>query len=205
MAFLRGDGKAILAREIGAFEARTSAELVVVVEPRAGHYAHIPVGFGCLTALASLAFLLYGEPSFALHWFLIDPVLLGAFVGYLAGGWAPLERALSRAARREAWALRNARAAFVARGVADTRGRTGVLLHVAVVERIATVIADLGVRQAIPEAAWTAACAPLRAAVARGEPASALSPHLAALAELCSRHLPRQDDDVNELSDEVDS
>lgn len=205
MAFLRGDGKAILSREIVAFEARTSAELVVTVEPRAGHYGHIGVGFGCLAALASLAFLLYGEPSFALHWFLIDPVLIGAAVGYLASGWAPLERALSRTRTREAAALRSARAAFTARGVADTSGRTGVLVHIAVVERIATVIADLGVRQAIADAAWTQACAPLRAAVARGEPASAMAPHFAALAAICERYLPRQDDDVNELSDEVDS
>lgn len=205
MAFLRGDGKAILSREVVAFEAHTAAELVIVVEPRAGHYEHIAVAAGSLAALAALAFLLYGEPSFALHWFLIDPVLLGALVGYLASGWAPLERALSRAQRREAWALRSARAAFVARGVADTTGRTGVLIHVAVVERIATVIADVGVRRAIPGDAWTAACAPLRAAVARGEPASALPPHLATLAALCREHLPRQDDDVNELSDEVDS
>jgi putative membrane protein len=205
MAFLRGDGKAILSRAIVAFEAETAAELVVVVEPRVGHYAHIAVAAGALAAFAALAFLLYGEPSFALHWFLIDPVLIGAFVGYLSGGWAPLERALSRHSKREAWALRSARAAFVARGVADTTGRTGVLLHVAVVERIATVIADSGVRRAIPEAAWTQACAPLIAAVARGEPATAVAPHIAALGALCGVHLPRQADDINELSDEVDS
>jgi putative membrane protein len=205
MAFLRGDGKALLSRAIAAFEATTAAELVIVVEPRVGHYAHIPVAAGALAALAALAFLLYGEPSFALHWFLIDPVLVGALVGYLAGGWAPLERALSRDATRRAWALRSARAAFVARGVADTRGRTGVLLHVAVVERVATVIADTGVRAAVPAAAWAHACAPLHAAVARGEPAAALAPHLAALAALCGEHLPRQADDVDELSNEVDT
>lgn len=205
MAFLRGDGKAILSRAVVAFEAKTAAELVIVVEPRVGHYAHIPVAAGALTAFAALAFLLYGEPSFALHWFLIDPVLLGAFFGYLAGGWAPLERALSRRSKREAWALRSARAAFVARGVAETSGRTGVLLHVAVVERIATVIADSGVRRSVPEAAWTQACAPLLAAVARGEPATAVAPHLEAIAALCGEHLPRREDDINELPDEVDT
>lgn len=205
MAFLRGDGKVVLSRAIAAFEAQTAAELVIVVEPRAGHYAHIAVAAGAAAAFAALAFLLYGEPSFALHWFLIDPVLIGAFVGYLSGGWAPLERALSRRSRREAWALRCARAAFTARGVANTRGRTGVLLHVSVVERIATVIADTGVIQAIPEAAWARACEPLRGAVARGASATALEPHIVALGALCGEHLPRQVDDINELSDEVDS
>lgn len=205
MTFLRGDGKAILTREIVAFEARTAAELVIVVEPRAGHYIHVPLIFGNIAALASLAYLLYGEPTFSLHWFLIDPVLVGVMVGYLSSRWPALKRALTPASLRDRWVLRAARAAFTARGVADTRGRTGVLLHIAVSERTATVLADLGVRRAITNAAWALGCAPLLAAVARGATATALAPYIAALGTLCAQHLPRQEDDENELGDEVDT
>lgn len=202
---MRGDGKAVLSRAIAAFEAGTAAELVIVVEPRAGHYLHVPLGFGAAAAFASLAFLLYGEPSFGLHWFLIDPLIAGAFVGYLAGGWTGLERVLTPAKRRAAWVLRAARAAFTARRVADTRGRTGVLVYVAAGERAAVVLADLGVRQVVPEAEWEQACAPLIAAVGRGQSAAEVAPLIAAIGAVCGRHLPRQEDDVNELSDEVDS
>ena len=205
MSFLRADGKAALSRAIVAFEARTAAELVIVIEPRAGHYLHVPLAFASLAALAALAFLLYGEPSFALHWFLIDPVVLGLAVGWLASSWGPLERLVTPAALRERWVLRAARAAFVARGVADTRGRTGVLLYVGVSERRAVVLADLGVRRAAPAEPWARATAAIDQAVARGEPASALPPLILALADLCSDCLPRHDDDENELSDEVDS
>lgn len=205
MSFLSTDGKAALSWAIVAFEARTAAELVIVVEPRAGHYLHVALAFASLAALAALAFLLYGEPSFALHWFLIDPVVVGLGVGYLTSSWAPLERLVTPPAKRERWVLRAARAAFVARNVADTRRRTGVLLYVAVSERRALVLADLGVRQAIPAEPWTRLTAELDAAVARGEPATSLPPLLANLAELCAQHLPRHADDKNELSDEVDS
>ena len=51
MSFLRADGKAALSRAIVAFEARTAAELVVVIEPRAGHYLHVPLAFASLAAL----------------------------------------------------------------------------------------------------------------------------------------------------------
>ena len=204
MSFLGSDGKALLSRELVAFEARTAAELVIVVEPRAGHYLHVPVAFAAVTALASLAFLLYGEPSFALHWFLLDPLLLAALVGWLASGWGSIDRALTPAKRRAAWVLRSARAAFVARGVADTRGRSGVLLYIAVHERAAVILPDIGVRLAVPEPAWSGACAPLLAAARRGEPASALTPHIAALAAVCGEHLPRQHDDTNELPDDID-
>lgn len=205
MSFLRADGKAALSRAIVDFEARTAAELVIVVEPRAGHYLHVALAFASLSALATLAFLLYGEPSFALHWFLIDPLVLGLAVGWLASSWAPLERLVTPAARRERWVLRAARAAFTARNVADTRGRTGVLLYVAVSERRAMVLADLGVRKTIPADLWSRTTAAIDQSVARGEPAASLVPHITALAELCAAHLPRHDDDENELSDEVDS
>lgn len=204
MAFLARDGKAALTRAIAAFEARTAAELVVVVEPRAGHYLHVGVLFGVLAALACLTFLLYGEPSFHLHWFIIDPLLVGLLGAYLGSRWPALERALTPLARRDAWVLRAARAAFVARGVADTRDRSGVLCYVAVAERSAVVLADLGVRKAVPSAAWSQACAPLLAAVARGAQAVEVAPLLVTLGELCGEHLPRLDDDVNELSDEVE-
>ena len=205
MSFLRDDGKAILAREIVAFEATTAAELVIVVEPRVGYYLHIPLVFGSLTAIGALAFLLYGEPTFSLHWFLVDPIVVGLVVGYLGSRWPALERTFTPTTLRERWVLRAARAAFTARGVADTRGRTGVLLHVAVAERRATVLADLGVRRAITDAAWAQGCAPLLAAVARGAAASTLAPYIAALGSLCGEHLPRQERDENELADEVDT
>lgn len=204
MSFLAGDGKAALTLAITAFEAETAAELVVVVEARAGHYLHVGALFGVLGALACLTFLLYGEPSFDLHWFILDPLLAGLLTAYLGSSWPRLERALTPRKRREAWVLRAARAAFVARGVADTRGRTGVLCYVAVAERRAVVLADLGVRQAVPAEAWTQAIAPLQTVVARGGHASEVAPLLVALGKLCGEQLPRQHDDENELSDEVD-
>jgi uncharacterized membrane protein len=70
---------------------------------------------------------------------------------------------------------------------------------------MATVLADLGVRRAISDAAFAQGSAPLLAAVARGATASALAPYIAALGTLCAEHLPRQENDENELADEVDT
>ena len=193
MSFLRADGKAALSRAIVAFEARTAAELVIVIEPRAGHYLHVPLAFASLAALAALAFLLYGEPSFALHWFLIDPVVLGLAVGWLASSWGPLERLVTPKKLRERWTLRAARAAFTARSCADTRGRTGVLLYVSLVERVAVVIADLGVRDAIPAKAWDPAVAAITDAVAREKY------NRARFAEIVGRSYPRANAEDLEL------
>lgn len=202
--FFHGDGRAALTRAVVAFEAATAAELVISVRARSDAYLLASVVVGALVALALTAFLLYGEPAFDLHWFLILPLLAGVSAGLLAR-LPPLQRLLVRRKTRSARVTRAARALFVERSVADTRGRTGVLLYVGVSERRAVVLADLGVRRAAPAEPWARATAAIDQAVARGEPASALPPLILALADLCSDCLPRQDDDENELSDEVDS
>ena len=200
--FFQGDGKAALTRAIVAFEAATAVELVIAVRPRSDTYPHVAILAGVVMALATTTFLLYGEPEFDLHWFLVAPLVVGLAAGFAAstGG---LQWLLTRAATREQGVLRAARATFVEKSMADTRGRTGVLLYVSLAERVAVMIADLGVRQAIPPAVWDPAAAAVTDAVVRGATAVELGPKIAALAAVAAKFLPRAADDVNELPDEV--
>jgi uncharacterized membrane protein len=65
-------------------------------------------------------------------------------------------------------------------------------------------VADLGVRERVPQLAWDASTDAVRSAVspAAARPATLAAP-LTALGVVCGRHLPRGEDDVNELSDTV--
>ncbi len=200
--FFDDDGKAALGKAVAAFEALTSVELVIAVRPRSGDYPGPGILVGSVCALLTTAFLLYGEPEFALHWFLVLPAFVGLTTGY-AANLPTLQWLFTRAATREARVLQAARATFVEKGVADTRGRTGVLLYVSLVERVAVVIADVAVREAVPAKAWDPAVAAITDAVARGAKATLLVAPIAALGQLAGQHLPRADDDVNELPDEV--
>lgn len=200
--FFDGDGRSALAAAIPAFERTTAAELVICVRPRSDPYWQASVLVGALAALTVLAVLLYSEPEFDLPWFLIWPALLGVTLG-AAARWPIVQRALTTSAQRERRALAAARATFVEHDIADTRGRTGVLLYISLAERTAVLIPDLAVRRAVPPEAWAHAVAGLRATLARGAPATALLAPISALGELCGECLPRTDDDVNELPDEV--
>lgn len=200
--FFHGDGERALTEAIAAFERTTAAELVITVRPRSDPYWLASVLVGSIGALATLAVLLYAEPEFDLPWFLLAPALLGPALG--AGArWPAIQRALTPAALRERSVLAAARATFVERGVADTRGRTGVLLYISLAEGTVAVLADLAVRRAVPAAAWASAVEALRAPVRRGAPATDLVAPIAALGALCGEFLPRADDDLNELPDEV--
>lgn len=202
--FFDGDGKRALATAITAFERTTSAELVIIVRPRSDPYWHVSVLVGSLAALLVLAVLLYTEPEFDLPWFLVGPALVGPTFG-LAARWPLIQRVLTTPAQRERKTLAAARATFVEHGVADTRGRTGVLLYISLAERTAVTIADLVVRRAVPAEAWGRALAALQGPLAAGAPAPALVAPIIALGDLCGEVLPRADDDLNELADQVQS
>ncbi len=200
--FFSGDGKAALTRSVAAFEQATAAELVIAVRPRSDSYLHVNILVGCLAALAITSFLLYGEPEFDLHWFLVCPAVVGLVLGW-AAGIPPIQRLLTRRSVRDERVTRAARATFVERNVADTRSRAGVLLYISLAERIAVFVADLGVRERVPQLAWDASTDAVRSAVTRGAPAAEIVAPLLALAEVCGRHLPRASDDINELPDTV--
>ncbi|MFD1354780.1 TPM domain-containing protein, partial [Methylorubrum suomiense] len=71
------------------------------------------------------------------------------------------------------WRHERARAAarheFLAHGLPATRGRTGVLIYVALAERYAEIVADSAVRARIPDGEWRVVLGDLLAAAGRGE------------------------------------
>ncbi|HEY8375720.1 MAG TPA: hypothetical protein VIK91_04485, partial [Nannocystis sp.] len=177
--FFADDGKGALRRAIEAFEAKSAAELVIAVRPASARWAHAPVLVGAAAAMLTLAFMLYGEPAFGIPWFLIDPLLAGIVVGWLARRSELLARVLTPRAWREEAVQRAARASFLDHGVHETRGRTGVFVYISMTERAAVVLADLGVRREVPREPWERAAAALSRTVAAGGRAVDLVPHLA--------------------------
>ena len=121
--FFADDGKAALRRAIEAFEARSAAELVITVRPVSDRYAHAPALVGALAAALTLAFLLYGEPEFGLHWFLVDPVIVGLVTGWLARNSSLAARLLTPRRWQDEAVQRAARASMVEHGVSETSGR----------------------------------------------------------------------------------
>jgi putative membrane protein len=132
----------------------------------------------------------------------VAPTGIGLLVGLATSITPWARRALTPRRKREAMVRTAARATFVEKGVAGTRERTGILVYVAVLERTAEVVADLGVTRAVAAEPWTAAIARVAESARRGD-AAAVATAVAALAEVLAPALPRSADDVNELADEV--
>jgi putative membrane protein len=200
--FLAGGADAELRAAIATVEAQSCAEVVIAVRRRSARWLHAHLAVGALAAFAALGFMLWDEHVFSLASIWIDPFVLGGVTG-AAVHWLPMvQRALTprRARRREV--RRAARVAFHERGVRRTRGRTGILVYVSLLERMADVVADDAVLRAAPTDSWRQAIHAIDHAVARGGKATAAA--IAALGPLLGPCLPLAADDLNELPDELD-
>jgi putative membrane protein len=193
-SFPSEEDKSALVAAIKAVEARTSAELVICVRRQSGSYVHADLIASIVAGVATLACLLYLPVDFGLASFVIDPIVAGVVVGLLSSRALTLRRWLTRASVRQHNVLEAAQATFFAKGIRRTTDA---------IERRAQIIVDDGVAQAVPEQAWRAAVGVIEGLVDAGAESSVVCKAIEALGAVLEPCLPRSEDDVNELSDEV--
>jgi putative membrane protein len=203
-AFLDDRGKQALRGAVRAVEERSAAEVVILVRERSGPYLHASVLSGAIAGYLTLWFQLFSPWEYSLLAIQIVPAVVGTAVGLLTTLVPEVQRRLTPARMRVGYVQTAARAAFYESGIADTRGRTGILVYISRLERTAEVVADRGVRDAVDGAAWDRATRAIRSAAGVREPDPAdVATAIAALGDVLQPALPRAADDVNELPDEV--
>ena len=200
--FLTDGVKAALLDAVRAVEARSAAEVVVASRERSGSYLHADLVAGIVAANLVLFYQLFSPWEFSLPVIQVAPTAAGVLVGLVTSITPWARRALTPRRTREAMVRTAARALFVDKGVSVTSGRTGVLVYISVLERSAEVVADVGVTKAVPADRWAAATTRVNEAAASGD-GLAVAAAVTALGDVLAAALPRSEDDVNELADEV--
>jgi len=201
--FLDDAARAAFQEAIEAIERTSSAEIVVAVRRQSSGHLLANVQLGVAGAFLALAYMLYSAHSFSLLSILVDPFVLGVGLGGLAELVPPVKRLLILARHRRLAVERSAKAAFFDRGVANTRGRTGVLIYLSWLEERAAVLADSGVPESFRGAGCKALEEKLTAAMSAG--GAAVARVLREVAGELAACLPRREDDLNELPDAVDA
>jgi putative membrane protein len=205
VAFLSEQGKQRLSAAVEAVEARSRAELVVVVRPSAGNYLGNDLIPAVTAMLATTALLLYTPWVFDLHWFLIHPPLVAAATVAVLRVVPGLRRMFIGEAHMQREAEMAAAAWFYRKGVRHTRERTGMLIYVALLERRVVVLADSGITEVVPEHEWAEALAPITAVLDEGGDLGALAERLEGLAETLARWCEAREDDFDELPNAIDT
>jgi putative membrane protein len=187
---------------VKSIEGNSSMEVVVTLSPRAIRPT-VPVLSSalaaCLVILIVYPVLFADAEPLAIS---IDIFLVSAFVARITGSFPQLQRLFfSRRCMCNA-ALRAAQAEFVSQGIHNTTHRTGLLVYLSVFERQVVLVPDIGVRAVIP-AEELERLEQAAAIYAAPDPDSRLMDFFELLRRTAGRYMPRQDDDVNELPDEL--
>jgi putative membrane protein len=186
---------------IRAAEGATAGEIVVVIARQASGYRAIPFLYALLAALlVPWPLILWTELGPA-RIFLVQ--LAVAILVLALGAWQPLRLRLVPGPIKRARAREAAQHEFVGRGMADTRGRTGVLLFVSAAERHAEVIGDVAISAQVGEAEWRGVVEPLVEAFGRGARAEGLVAAVQAIGRILARHAPVATGDRDELPNRV--
>jgi putative membrane protein len=202
VAFLTDGVKQQLDKAIKAIEAGSSIEVMIAVRQRLRRWPSANAAIGVMCALSMLAFELYSEEFEFDYWaILVFPVLAGMTGGLLVELVPTLQRALTPRRIRKQNLLEAARATFLELGVHKTRGRTGLLVFVAVRDRAALLVGDVAVEDKVGKAKLDRIAATIAAGIPQGGEAVARALHDTAPA--LAKALPRAADDIDELADLV--
>lgn len=198
---LSAEDRDAVANAIRQAETRTAGEIVVVIERAAGSYLALPVvialGLALLVPWPLLWLTMTSAPRIFLIQLVTAAVLLVTLLWYGRGG-AFVPRFVKRRHAHDA-ALRE----FTARGLAETRGRTGVMLYVALRERYAEILADSFVHARVEAESWRAIIEPLLLAASEDRLRDGLIAAVADVGDVLAQHAPRAGDDVDELPNKV--
>jgi putative membrane protein len=200
-AFFDDAAKAAVSAAIKRVESQTSAEVVVAVRQQAGvSYREADLGFGALIALVSLALVLFVDKEFATTWIPLDVAVAFAAGALLCRYTWFIRRLLISSSRRREETRRAAATAFQELGIGRTSGRNGILVLVALFEHKIAVVSDVGIDPKLIQSCSTA----LEGSVERPVPSfDAFVAALESLGPTLAATMPRREDDVNELPDEV--
>jgi putative membrane protein len=200
--FLEPAAKGRTAEVVRAVEAQTAVEVVVAVRRRAQHYVLTSLVFGVVCALGSFLIMWFGPTVYDVRTMPLDVALSFALGAALVASVPALRRFLTPRAVRIRCAERAAQLAFGALGMDKTRGRTGLLVYVALFERAAVLVPDRGLPAGLVSGPLASIRQLLELAVERRD----LDDFLTALGRLgpaCGAALPRRTNDENELCDDV--
>ena len=200
--FLEPAAKLRTADVVRAVERQTAVEVVVAVRRRALYYVAASVAFGVVCGMAGFLVMWFSPTVYDVRTIPIDVALAFALGTALTATSPTLRRSLTPRSVRLRGAQRAAQAAFVSLGMEKTRGRTGLLVYVALFERTAILVPDRGLPEGLVSGPLGSIRQLLELAVERRDFDGFLTA-LGRLGPACAAALPRHENDENELCDDV--
>ena len=206
---------------VQAAEAKSDGEIVTIVAPRSDAYHDVALHYAVLLMLlvpAGIALVPQGwidwwttlllgwnaQPTRGEVMLVVFAKLAGAFlIGRLLFAWMPLRMALTPGSTKTRRVRRRAIDMFRVTCERRTRGRTGVLLYLSLLEHRAEIVADKAIAEKTAPEDWGEAMAVLIAEVKAGRAGEGMALAVEKIGAVLARVIPPEADNPNELPDSV--
>jgi putative membrane protein len=188
---------------VAAAEAETSGEIVPMVVDRSDSYREAETLGGVLLAgLVSLGCSLLSQHDTL--WTYIPLVFLFFLPSRALFRKIPSLKLPLIGRERIAEAVRErAVRAFYDNGLFRTKGETGVLIFISLLERKVWILADRGIYRELPHEHWQTLALEVSAGIRDGRACAALCGVIAKSGAILAKHFPKCDYDLNELPDDL--
>ena len=221
MARMSPEDHELVTAAVSKAERESDGEVVTIVAPQSDAYHDVglhfailamllvPVLFGLLPQSANdrLAALLFGwnaEPTrVQLAVFLFSAMALVFLIVRYALAYRPLRMALTPGRTKSRRVHRRAVELFRVGCELKTRGRTGVLIYLSLLERRAEILADRAIADQVEAEVWGDAMAALVDEVKAGRPGAGMAKAVERVGAVLARILPPKGDNPNELPDRL--
>lgn len=226
MRTLTAENKARINAAIADAERKTSGEVLCIVAREVSDYREVPLAWAALVALVlPLLLIPFGFlPSewtgrlndwTAAHGIGVEEAAATAVVGYAAFQialflltWLLVSvPAVRRALTPKALKVRRVREAalkqFLAKGIHETRERTGVLIFASLADQRVEVVADEGIYEKVDASVWTDAVKALVGEIKAGRTADGFVAAVGLVGAVLAEHFPPRTDNPNELPDQL--
>lgn len=190
-----------LSQSVTEIEKQTDAEIVLVVAAASDNYNYIPTLWAALIALLAPFLLLISPFHLSEFELVLSQLLVFTALALLFRLRPILSRLIPRHIRH--WrASTMARRQFLDNNLHYTRGQTGVLIFVSLLEHHAEILADRGIDQMVGKAQWQTIVDALVESLREGNLTTGLQTSVASCGELLIRHVPATEE-KNELPNHV--
>jgi putative membrane protein len=186
-----------------AAEQKTSGEIVPMVVNSSAAYAEVEMaGLAAGLVIGTLAAFIWHDPFASIQLQLLWPAA-GAALGYIVCSIPTVKRRLISKDRIESAVDLRSLAAFAAHGLHHTRGHTGILILISLLEHRVEVLADRGINEKVSPGTWDEIVQIVTTGLKSGSACNGFCKAIERCGEILAQNFPRQRDDRDELANKL--